>query len=209
MSIKGVFFDFDNTTVDDYEFILECFRKAFSDLDKLLDYKDIEKLIGREQKDIISEIFSNNEDIKKTTELFDKYYFEEFKDNIKLFPGIIEILTILKKDYTIALITGAPKDKVKVVSEYFGISEFYSSVVTSDDVVKYKPNPEGLLLTLERLNLNKEEVIYIGDANEDIELSNKVGVKFLKAGWADSRTFDSKNSNYITIDNPMLILDYL
>ena len=209
MSIKGVFFDFDNTTVDDYEFILECFRKSFLDLGKSVEYRDIEKLMGRDQRDLIAEIFSDNEDIKKASELFNKYYFKKFKNNIKLFPGIIEVLTILKKDYILALITGAPKDKVKIVSEYLGIDKFYSSVVTSDDVVEYKPNPEGLLSILDRLNLDKEDILYIGDADEDIELSDKVGVKFLKAGWADHRTFDNQNTNYITIDSPMLIFDYL
>jgi HAD superfamily hydrolase (TIGR01549 family) len=209
MSIKGIFFDFDNTTVDDYDFIIECFRKSFLDLGEIVEYRDIERLLGREQRSIIEEIFSDDKDIKKASEYFDKYYFEEFKTNINIFPEIIKVLTILQRDYRIALITGAPKDKVKIVSEYFDISKFYSSVVTSDDVLEYKPNSEGLLLTLDRLNLKRDEVLYIGDANEDLVLSKNVGVKFLKAGWADPRTFNIKNSDYTMIANPMLILDYI
>lgn len=56
----------------------------------------------------------------------------------------------------------------------FGIDKI--EVVTCDDEVKAKPDPEGILNLLERLGVGKEEVVVIGDHAVDILAAKAAGI---------------------------------
>ena len=66
-----------------------------------------------------------------------------------------------------------------------------------DDTSKHKPDPELLLLCMERLGLNKEDVIYIGDAYSDLLASRNAGIDFAFAKWGSVESKDMSDSDYI------------
>ena len=210
MIIKSIFFDFDNTIVDDYSFIIDCFRKTFFKLGIDISVSDISYSIGKPQQEIILGFLKKEEDLKDAMRIFNYYYSVNYKSEIKLFPGILKLLQDLSSKYRLALITGAPANRVYIVSEHLHIKDFFSSIITQDDVVLSKPNPEGILKTLKKLELNKNEIIYIGDANEDIDISQNIDIKFIKASWGDKRSFDNKKYyKYTEAQDPLSILDLI
>jgi phosphoglycolate phosphatase len=46
------------------------------------------------------------------------------------------------------------------------------------DVTKVKPDPEGLLLAVEKLGVKTEDVLYIGDSYVDAMAAEAAGMKF-------------------------------
>ena len=52
-------------------------------------------------------------------------------------------------------------------------------VVTALDVKNPKPHPESLEMILQRLNLNKEETVFVGDSEVDQQTAKSSGVKFI------------------------------
>lgn len=70
-------------------------------------------------------------------------------------------------------------------------------VVLEDDTSKHKPDSELLLLCMERLGLNKEDVIYIGDAYSDLLASRNAGIDFAFAKWGSVESKDMSDSDYI------------
>lgn len=70
-------------------------------------------------------------------------------------------------------------------------------VVLEDDTSKHKPDPEPLLLCMERLGLNKEDVIYVRDAYSDLLASRNAGIDFVFAKWGSVESEDMSDSNYI------------
>jgi phosphoglycolate phosphatase len=50
------------------------------------------------------------------------------------------------------------------------------SVVTAEDVTAHKPDPEGLLVNLDRLGIKAEESIVLGDHPVDIEAAKAAGI---------------------------------
>jgi phosphoglycolate phosphatase len=46
-------------------------------------------------------------------------------------------------------------------------------------VATYKPEPDGLLLALERLEVDKSEAVYVGDTLIDAETARRAGVPFV------------------------------
>jgi len=50
-------------------------------------------------------------------------------------------------------------------------------IVAKDNASQYKPNPEGLYRILNKLHLNKKEVVFIGDKEIDLETGRAAGIK--------------------------------
>ncbi len=69
----------------------------------------------------------------------------------------------------------------------------FDTVVTFDDSKERKPSPKPFNLVLEKLELNKEEVVMIGDWPErDVVGANSLGIKTIFARYGD--TFGVKDS---------------
>lgn len=88
-------------------------------------------------------------------------------------PGIYSVLSFLKKqDIPLALVSnGLGKGYGDDIVKKFGLDEFFPVTIFREDIRKSKPNPEPLLMAINRLKdpLNKEDVIwYIGDRHKDV-----------------------------------------
>ena len=60
--------------------------------------------------------------------------------------------------------------------EQAGLLDLFDEVVTARDVVRRKPDPEGLLLCLERMAVSPADTAYIGDTVADISASHSAGL---------------------------------
>ena len=75
------------------------------------------------------------------------------------------------------------------MQEYYHIPRI--TFVTCDDVSANKPDPESILIALDRLGLDKEEVLLLGDHNVDIQAGINAGVPYrigVSHGFDDQRT---------------------
>jgi pyrophosphatase PpaX len=67
--------------------------------------------------------------------------------------------------------------------ELTGLAKFVPVVVSADSVTKYKPEPEPVLLALERLGVRADEALMMGDSPHDISSGNAAGVRTIGALW--------------------------
>ncbi len=58
-----------------------------------------------------------------------------------------------------------------------------SVAILADDTQKHKPDPDPLLICLERLGCQPEDAIYIGDAASDYLATQNAHVAFGYAKW--------------------------
>ena len=88
-----------------------------------------------------------------------------------------------------------------------GIDQYMSAVILEDDTTHHKPHPEPLLKCIEKLNLNSDEVIYIGDAYSDYQAALNANIDFGLAKWGSVACQDIP-SQY-TFENPIDLLKLL
>lgn len=92
--------------------------------------------------------------------------------------GIIEFLREAKRyGLQLAVYSDYPADR-KLVA--LGMAEFFDVVVTAQDpeIQRFKPDPTGLEVTLQRLGVRNDEAIYIGDRPEvDAIAAARAGVR--------------------------------
>ena len=116
----------------------------------------------------------------KTSKII-SYYIEIMWRGIKVFDDVIETLNYLR-NYKLAVLTnGMPiHQRRKITSS--GLRNFFTgknrSIITSAECGFGKPNSIPYELTLQRLNLSRNEVIMVGDRPEgDILGANLLGIK--------------------------------
>ena len=73
---------------------------------------------------------------------------------------------------------------VHVVMEKFDLASFFEICLSRNDVSYIKPHPQGLNIALEKLDIQAESVIFIGDSINDILAAEKVPMQscFLSGG---------------------------
>ncbi|MEH2283800.1 MAG: HAD-IA family hydrolase [Nostoc sp.] len=79
-------------------------------------------------------------------------------------PDVNEVLTVLARNYRLAVITNGFVSAQLPRMQAAGIEHFFEAVVVSEAIGFAKPSPEIFHHALSRLNLIPEQVIYVGDS---------------------------------------------
>lgn len=107
------------------------------------------------------------------------------RDGFPIFPGATKLIAAAHDaGLELGLVSGALRDEVDGALEQIGLRRNFKTLVTAEDVKRSKPDPEGYLLALDRLNsqpplpsrlLHPHEVIAIEDAPAGIEAARGAG----------------------------------
>jgi len=90
--------------------------------------------------------------------------------------GVEKTLQYALDHFTVVIVTSAFRDELEVAYETLDLLNEVDYVVGFDDVRKPKPDPEGLNHVLDHFELNREEVVFIGDLPSDIIAGKAAGV---------------------------------
>ncbi len=129
----------------------------------------------------ILEVFKHSSseiDRHKANMIFNKF-LPLYEENLQLYEDVIPCLEDLKKEgYRLGIISNGHSEDQRKKLNKFGIKDYFSTIVISGDIGFAKPNPKIFLESIKILNVDPQDVIYIGDMIEmDIIAANKVGMK--------------------------------
>jgi phosphoglycolate phosphatase len=105
--------------------------------------------------------------------------FHDRLAEVELFPGILPVLKKLSKHYTLGILTSNSKKNIEgfLKQNELNLFEFIHSefnIFGKDKALKKIMNAR---------NLNKDEVLYIGDEVRDIESCKKIDVDIVSVAW--------------------------
>ena len=99
----------------------------------------------------------------------------------KLYDGWREVFSDAKaKGIKIAIVSTAKKDLIQRTLKHFQLD---CDVIVVWQRCYKKPNPKLIEMALDKLKVNKDEVISIGDSVVDKQMSDNGGVRFIGAIW--------------------------
>lgn len=93
-----------------------------------------------------------------------------------LFPGILELLKVLKNTYKLALISNTTVFESTCLDN-LGIRSLFDVVTFSWEEQILKPAPEIFNITLQKLQLLPEEALYIDDGLKNVEVAKFLGMQ--------------------------------
>jgi len=179
LKVKGIFLDLDGTIVDSREAYKEAARIACEAVGQkpLAEIAAFEIPRRLEQGLTISDIVKGNS--KKFLSIYFETYYSITREKTRLMPNVSETLESLSAKTKLALITMryAPKQAIVKELEYFGISKYFTHVVTALDTSKPKPSPDALIACVKALDIEICDCIIAGDSVNDVRAGKAAGAR--------------------------------
>jgi len=111
-------------------------------------------------------------------------YFHEYKHLLSLYPGIPELLAVLKElKVKMGVVTLQNRNEVAATRKLVDFKDWIDTWVAVDEVEHPKPHPAPVLEALRRLNTEPQEAIIIGDSVTDLMAGKQAGVRTGAALW--------------------------
>ena len=122
------------------------------------------------------------EDVEALEEWY-RHYGAAHTD-LQCFPGMREAL-IQAREHGLrtGMLTGKGRRSTMITLDALGVTELLDAVVTGDEAPEPKPDPSGLLLVLEELDVPPQRAVYIGDSLADAGAARAAGAKVAAAAW--------------------------
>lgn len=207
-----VIFDFDGTLADTTEVILKTYQMAIAEIGSE-PRTDVEcqATIGLPLKEGFRQLYPDfsEEELDRCVATY-RRIFNENKQTLKpkLYPGVKGTLEELAKlGIEMSIASSRSRESLIEFCEYTGILECFSLILGADDVTHAKPNPEPVLLTLERLKKDAETSIVVGDMPVDIEMGRGAGCRTVGVTYGNSsrRELINAGASFIIESFPELI----
>jgi HAD superfamily hydrolase (TIGR01509 family) len=207
--LKGVILDVDGTLVDSNEAHVQAWVKAFKRGGYDVPAERVRPLIGMGSDNLLPNLISIEKDTpegEKLSEYWKEIFESEYLPTLKAFPKTKELLKRLKADgLKLAVASSAEKEMLKRLLEIAGADKLIEDETSADDAENSKPDPDIVQAALDKLALNPQEVVMIGDTPYDIEAAGKIDVKVIAlrcGGWND----DGLKSAIAIYDDPADLL---
>lgn len=193
MAVKAVIFDFDGVIADSEPCHLAAFNQVFAEFgikisteiycSKYLGFTDYEMLeeVRRDYK-----VDFKGRSIEQLAEQKTEIFHKLIGTGESIIDGIIEFIAELKKNnIRIVINSGAIAADIELMLRGTKIEKAFEVIVSADDVEKGKPDPQGYLLALEKLNADSKDKIVTGqcavieDSKWGIIAAQRAGMKVI------------------------------
>jgi len=193
MVLKAVLFDFNGVIINDeplHEKLLEKILIEENLRAKPGEYQEV--CLGRSDRAGIGELLTRRGRVvsdKYLDELIarkSRYYQQQLTDLEKLpsYPGLEDLIFQLRAaQILMAVVSGAMRAEIEVVLQRLNVAQHFALIVAGDEIPTSKPEPDGYLLAVERLNqqfpslaLHPHECLVIEDSFPGIEAAKRAGM---------------------------------
>ncbi len=173
-SLRAFLFDWDGTLWDSSEASYRSYARLFQGYGIPFDRRRFEQTYAPDW-------YATYRALGLTQDLWEeadeRWMAEYAREERRLLPDAREALVRLRAlGLGLGLVTSGSRERVLGELDALAIRGYFATVVCAEDVSRRKPDPEGLLLALERVGAAPEEAAYLGDSPEDVAMAKAAGV---------------------------------
>jgi beta-phosphoglucomutase-like phosphatase (HAD superfamily) len=190
--LRAVIFDFNGVLVDDEHIHLQAFRQVLGEegislteadyyahylgMDDRGCFKTTHRAAGR---------FLDDGKLLQLIERKAVHYRTLIESGVIIFSGVTKLLQVLAPRFPLAIASGALRHEIEAILEQSGLRDFFRVIVSAEDVLEGKPDPQIFLRALEFLNQQGETAILatqclvIEDSKEGISAAKGARMKCL------------------------------
>lgn len=195
-SIKGLLIDFDGTLVESLPSLFKAYNSFLAKHGFTGTNEEFQSLIGPSLKEIVN-VLKTRYNLPHSSEA----HLEEYKELIKevngeLLPGVVTFLRYAQAEgIKLAVVTSAPGKWSRKILEYHGIAKYFSFILSGEEVLRGKPDPEIYLEGIKRIALPVEELIAVEDSPRGQQSALSAGLTTLFPDWKAilAKVFESRH----------------
>ncbi|MBN2689287.1 MAG: HAD family phosphatase [Gammaproteobacteria bacterium] len=179
MTFKGVIFDLDGVIVDSVPLHFEAWKRLFQDdLGIHFDLKVYEDMVdGKPRLDAIRDMMPNmtEEEVVAAGDKKQGYYLEYLaQGKLKKFDAAISLIKELLAN-NIKLAAASSSKNTRRILEKIGIIGDFTAIVTGNDIIHGKPDPEIFLKAADGMGLDVSECVVFEDSIAGVEAAKNGG----------------------------------
>lgn len=183
---KAILFDLDGTLLNTLDDLNESMNKVLTENGYKEQTKDeTRRFVGNGVRKLVERSLPGEsaEFYDKIEAQFKECYAKNMRNKTAPYEGIEELLKALKeRQVRVGVVSNKFDGAVKsLCKEIFG--EYTQVAVGERAVVRKKPAPDSVLAAIDELGVKKEETIYAGDSDVDIETAKNAGIKSIGVTW--------------------------
>ena len=196
--LQAVFFDCNGVIVDDEPIHMRLFQEVLAEEDISLTVPEYyAAYIGMDDKGAFTHILTR-EKRRVTPEMIAELvgrkadlYQRAIQRELVIFPGAVRLVKALSGKIPLGLVSGALRHEIDLILISAGIRSCFQIVVSSEDFVHGKPNPEPYQIGLKRLKkivgpLTPKSCVGIEDTVAGLESVHAAGMKCLAVATSSS-----------------------
>lgn len=210
---KAIIFDLDGTllnTISDLNNSINLTYKAFN-IDRVDSTEKTMSMVGHGIKNLIDQCFIDYPKLSDSAYMkFLEIYNDEYYKTTTPYQGIKEMVdTLVNNGIKIGINSNKNDSYSKKLIEIHFPNINQDLVLGHIDNMKVKPDPEGVNLLISKMNVDKKDVVYIGDSSTDIKTAENAGIDSLSVTWGFRSEEELKPVAHKLIYNPQEIIDYV
>lgn len=179
VSIRAVAFDLDGTLIDSTDAIVDSFIHTFTALNLPVPAREaIIKPIGYVLEEHFRRLTDYDTETCVTT--YREHYRTTMCEKTVLMPGGKALLEGLSAaGVRMAFATSKRRAAAEIILDHLEVLRYFESRIGPEDISNPKPHPESLHRVMEQLNVDREELCFIGDTHFDVVAARNAKVRCL------------------------------
>ena len=118
-------------------------------------------------------------------------------EELQPIDGVGDTLLELSLKYQLALVTTRSRETAEKFLADNGLGNLFAVIVTRDDVKRLKPHPEPVLQAIEKLGVEPDYCVMVGDTSVDITAAQAAGTNAIGVLCGFGQYQDLKNADVI------------
>lgn len=206
---KAVFFDLDGTLVDSAKDIHHSLNLALSKNNFAeVTESQVRSWIGRGARVLVECAINHlvKSPTKEQTDTIHQAFLNIYQENVcihtSIYDGVIELLDTLKgQGITLVCITNKPEQPALKLLKTLKLYEYFAFVLGGDTLARKKPDPLPLNHALEKLGLQANDAVMVGDSKFDILAGHNANMQSIAI------TYGYNHGEAVTESNPTVVVD--
>jgi len=181
---NAIIFDMDGVLFPTEGLKFMAYQEVFRTLYGIAIEETIERLGLSETKamELFLNTYNKKIDFPKIPELIQKkreaYYNILAKQEIIPYAGAEDLLKIIKnsREFKIGLATSSDLKSTEILIKRFGFKKYFDSILSREQVIKPKPDPEVYLTSASLLKISPENCVVFEDSPTGLEAAGRAGM---------------------------------
>jgi pyrophosphatase PpaX len=209
MRFPVVLFDLDGTVVDSGGIILASMRHATRTvLERDISDRELMATVGGPGLEAQMHAFAPD----RVEELVRVYreHNEPLHAELECCAGMDDVLVRLKEEgRRLGIVSAKRRLTVELAFARVPLAHLFDVVVGGDETERQKPEPDPLLLALERLGAEPADAAYVGDSPFDMTAARAAGLYAVGVSWGRIHGRDALIDADVVVDSAEELLDVL
>ncbi len=177
--VKALIFDLDGTLADSLPTHIQCWQKVCASFNYQFDEQILYDLTGMPTHKFAEYIKNDSHcdiSIDEIVKLKQSYFYS-VAASIKPMQPITKFVKIHSGKILMSIGTGGGRRSAEMILEAIGMRQYFEVIVTADDVVNHKPEPDTFLKCAELMGVEPGFCQVFEDGMKGIEAARKAGMK--------------------------------